>query len=234
MISKLTAFFIHLGISLAIALLAMLLVFFIWYPAPLHTALGVTKIFLLLLLIDVVLGPILTFIVYKKGKRTLVMDLTVIAALQLAALTYGLWTVAEGRPAWLVFGGNHFELVRKVDIEPHDLSREPSWWGPEWVSIQEPLKLNHSLFSSNTDSNQSLYRQPKNYRELSQDKNRIKRRALPISLLEENNNKDKLDAVLKKWPIADGWLPLQGKEQNMVVLIHKDTADVLAIVDLRP
>ena len=186
--NKLTAFAIHLGISFVIALLAVGLVFFVWYPAPLHTALGVTKIFLLLLLIDVVLGPILTFIVYKKGKRTLVMDLTVIAVLQFAALFYGLWVVAEGRPAWLVFGGNHFELVRKVDIEPRDLTRQPSWWGPEWVSIQEPLKLNHSLFSSTIDSNQSLYRQPKNYRELSLDSNRIKNRALPLSLLERSNS----------------------------------------------
>src|SRR5699024_10363140 len=113
--NKLTAFAIHLGISFVIALLAVGLVFFVWYPAPLHTALGVSKICLVLLLIDVVLGPIRTVIVYKKGKRALGMDLTVIAALQLAALTYGLWTVAEGRPAWLVFGGNHFELVRKVD-----------------------------------------------------------------------------------------------------------------------
>ena len=232
--NKLTAFAIHLGISFVIALLAVGLVFFVWYPAPLHTALGVTKIFLLLLLIDVVLGPILTFIVYKKGKRTLVMDLTVIAVLQFAALFYGLWVVAEGRPAWLVFGGNHFELVRKVDIEPRDLTRQPSWWGPEWVSIQEPLKLNHSLFSSTIDSNQSLYRQPKNYRELSLDSNRIKNRALPLSLLERSNSTKAVNTLLNRWPKADSWLPLQSKEQNMVVLINKDTAAIVAIVDLRP
>lgn len=232
--NKLTAFAIHLGISFVIALLAVGLVFFVWYPAPLHTALGVTKIFLLLLLIDVVLGPILTFIVYKKGKRTLVMDLTVIAVLQFAALFYGLWVVAEGRPAWLVFGGNHFELVRKVDIEPRDLTRQPSWWGPEWVSIQEPLKLNHSLFSSTIDSNQSLYRQPKNYRELSLDSNRIKNRALPLSLLERSNSTKAINTLLNRWQKADSWLPLQGKEQNMVVLINKDTAAIVAIVDLRP
>lgn len=232
--NKFKAFAVHLGISLVIALLAVVLVFFVWYPAPLHKALGVTEIFLLLLLIDVVLGPLLTLIVYKKGKRTLVMDLAVIAALQLAALTYGLWTVAEGRPAWLVFGGNHFELVRKADIEPRDLVREPSFQGPEWVSIQEPLKLNHSLFSSKLDSNQNLYRQPKNYRALHLDKDRIKRRALPLSMLEKNNLSTAVEKVLQKWPAADGWFPLNSKGQGMVVLLRKDTAEVLAIVDLRP
>lgn len=232
--NKLTAFAIHLGISFVIALLAVGLVFFVWYPAPLHTALGVTQIFLLLLLIDVVLGPVLTFIIYKQGKRTLVMDLAVIAALQLAALTYGLWTVAEGRPAWLVFGGNHFELVRKVDIDPQNFTRQPSWFGPEWVSIQEPLKLNHSLFTSSINSNQSLYRQPKNYRALSNDSERIKKRALPLSILEKSNPTDAVNAVLRKWPDADGWFALQGKVKSMVVLVHKDSSKVLAIVDLRP
>lgn len=232
--NKLRAFAIHLGISFVIALLAVGLVFFVWYPAPLHTALGVTQIFLLLLLIDVVLGPLLTLLVYKKGKRTLVMDLTVIAVLQLAALSYGLWAVAEGRPAWLVFGGNHFELVRKVDIDPQDLTRQPSWLGPEWVSVQEPLKLNHSLFSSNINSNQSLYRQPKNYRSLSNDSERIKRRALPLNMLERNNPTDAVNAVLSKWPDADGWFALQGKAKSMVVLVHKDSSKALAIVDLRP
>lgn len=232
--NKLKAFAIHLGISFVIALLSVALVFFVWYPAPLHKALGVTGIFLLLLVIDVILGPVLTFVVYKKGKRTLVMDLAVIALLQVAALSYGLWTVAEGRPAWLVFGGNHFELVRKIDIDPHELTREPSWWGPEWVSVREPLTLNRSLFSSNTaGSNQSLYRQPANYRALELESNRIRQRALPLSLLERSNPAEQVEAVLSQWPTADGWFVLQGKEQSMVVLVNRETAKVLAVVDLR-
>jgi len=102
---RLKAFAIHLAISALIALAVIGLVFFIWYPAPLHTATGVTQIFLLLLTVDVVLGPLLTLIVYKTGKKTLIMDLTVIALLQLSALAYGVWTVAEDRSAWLSLNG---------------------------------------------------------------------------------------------------------------------------------
>ncbi|WP_313056119.1 hypothetical protein [Pseudomonas lopnurensis] len=92
--ARIKAFLMHLAVSAVIALLAVLLVFHIWYPAPLHEALGVTHIFLLLLLADVILGPLLTLVVFKIGKKTLIMDLAVIACLQLAALAYGLWTVA--------------------------------------------------------------------------------------------------------------------------------------------
>ena len=64
------------------------------------------------------------------------MDLTVIALLQLSALGYGLWTVAEGRPAWLVYGANRFELVRTLDIDErntgtHATYAKPSWFGPQ-------------------------------------------------------------------------------------------------------
>lgn len=110
--ARIKAFAWHLGCSLLIASAALVLVFAVWYPAPLHVALGVTSVFLLVLLVDVVIGPFLTLLVYKQGKKTLLFDMAVIIALQLSALLYGLWTVAEGRPVWLVFNVDRFDLVQ--------------------------------------------------------------------------------------------------------------------------
>lgn len=130
------AFTLHLAISVLIALAVIGLVFFIWYPAPLASAAGATHIFLMLLAIDIILGPSLTLLVYKPGKKTLVMDLTVIALLQLSALVYGLHTVADGRPAWLVFAKDRFEMVRVPDIDERKLDealsdyRTPMVWPP--------------------------------------------------------------------------------------------------------
>ena len=61
-------FLTHLSISFLIALLVNGLVFFIWYPSPLATAVGVTHIFLMLLVIDVILGPFLGLLVYKEAQ----------------------------------------------------------------------------------------------------------------------------------------------------------------------
>jgi len=70
--SKRIQFFLgHLAISIAIALFFIALVFFVWYPAPLAKAVGVTQIFLMLIAIDVIIGPFLTLLVYKEGKKTL-------------------------------------------------------------------------------------------------------------------------------------------------------------------
>src|SRR5690606_22701846 len=121
--TRLKAFFIHLLLSVLVALASLFWVFTIWYPALLHQALAVTHILLLLVIVAMTLGPLLTLVVYKPGKPTLFFDLTVIAALQLSALAYGLWTVAEGRPAWLVFNVDRFDVVQVVDIDTRHLEQ---------------------------------------------------------------------------------------------------------------
>ena len=78
-LSKRQKFFLgHLGLSLSLALIILMWVFFCWYPSPLAKAVGVTHIFLMMLAIDVIVGPVLGFIVYKEGKKTLKFDLSVI------------------------------------------------------------------------------------------------------------------------------------------------------------
>lgn len=239
--ARLNAFLIHLMISTCIAAAVITVVFFVWYPAPLHTAAGVTKIFLLLLAVDVVLGPLLTLIVYKAGKKTLIMDLTVIALLQLSALGYGVWTVADGRPAWLVFGGDRFELVRIPDIDQrnigtHALYSSPAWTGPRWVGADLPfiLEQRNDIIFESVGGGFDIYQRPNLYRPLQEMKAGIQKHAQELSLLNEFNADSDVQNAVKKYPSATAWLPLRAKDQNMVVLINKETAQVIAIVDLKP
>lgn len=111
MSKKLNFFCGHFLISLIVALLIIGLVFFVWYPAPLATATGVTKIFLLMLIIDVTLGPLLGLLIYKEGKKTLKMDLSVVILIQVAALCYGVYTIAQARPVWIAFNSDKFERL---------------------------------------------------------------------------------------------------------------------------
>lgn len=239
---RLKAFTIHLVISTLIALIVIGLIFFIWYPTPLHSAVGVTQISLILLAVDVVLGPLLTLLVYKVGKKTLVMDLTVIALLQLGALSYGLWTVAEGRPAWLVFVVDRFELVRVLDIDERKLEqadtfyRQPSLLGPRWVAAVNPSDSDerNELTVESVFGSADLAQRPNLYQPLSSQKATIQQRVLTLSALPESNPAKQIKSILAQHPKADSWLPLSANNQDMVVLMHKDTAKVIAIVDLRP
>ncbi len=60
---KSKAFFIHLSFSIVLVLAAYLIVQMLWYPSPLFKATDASKIFVIILVVDLILGPLLTFIV---------------------------------------------------------------------------------------------------------------------------------------------------------------------------
>jgi hypothetical protein len=238
---RVRAFLLHLIGSAAIALIVMTLVFKAWYPAPLHTALGVTHIFLLLLSVDVVLGPLLTLIVFKVGKKTLVFDLAVIFLLQLSALGYGVWTVAEGRPAWLVFNVDRFDVVQAVDIDGRKLEearadfKTPALFGPRWVGAMRPQDSSQreTIMFESILYGSDIAQRPNLYRPLNEFVSQIKQKALPLSGLNKFNKISDVEAVLAQWPSAKSWLPLKARAKPMAVLLDMN-AEVVAIVDLHP
>lgn len=232
----------HLFISFLIASLVIVLVFFIWYPSPLATAVGVTHIFLMLLAIDVIVGPLLGLLVYKEGKKTLKFDLGVIIVLQISALCYGVFSIEQGRPAWLVYNVDRFELVRKNELVDTNIQQaqpqfqKPSWFKPQYVATEfakDTQKRNDEMFAE-VFSGISIAQRPERYVELTQAKTQIQQRALPLAELEQYNSKVAVEKTLAKYPNADAWLPLKANAVDMVVLVNKESASIIKIVDLRP
>lgn len=119
---------IHLGISLCIVALAAVLVFGVWYPYPYREISGGRALFLLVAGVDVVMGPLITLIIFNRAKprRELITDITVVGLLQVAALSYGLWTVFVARPVHLVFEYNRMSVVHAVDVDARLLARAPA------------------------------------------------------------------------------------------------------------
>jgi hypothetical protein len=63
--------------------------FFVWYPPPYFEVDGGWRILRILAGVDVVVGPLLTLILFKPGKPGLKFDMTCIALMQIGALVYG-------------------------------------------------------------------------------------------------------------------------------------------------
>ena len=99
----------------------------VWYPRPLFEAAGGDRLIFILMAVDVTLGPLITLIIFKAGKRGLKFDLAVIASLQLAALVYGMHTVYLARPVYLVFTKDRFDLVSAADLDDRDLQMHPQY-----------------------------------------------------------------------------------------------------------
>lgn len=232
----------HLLLSFLIALFVIGLVFFIWYPSPLATAVGVTHIFLMLLVIDVILGPLLGLLVYKEGKKTLKFDLSVIILIQITALCYGVFSIEQGRPVWLVYNVDRFELVRKNELVDTNIQQakpqfqKPSWFKPQYVATEfakDIQQRNDEMFAE-VLGGISIAQRPERYVELTQAKNQIQQRALPLVELQQYNPKADVEKTLAKYPKANAWLPLKANAIDMVVLVNKESASIIKIVDLRP
>jgi hypothetical protein len=114
---------LHLLISVAIALAVLALLLFVWYPGPMFEAAGGSGLLFILVGVDVVLGPLITLIVFKVGKRGLKLDLAVIGAVQLAALVYGTHIMYLARPAFIVFVKDQFQVSTAVELEPAELEK---------------------------------------------------------------------------------------------------------------
>lgn len=125
---RLRASTIHLGISLLIGALAGLLVFGLWYPYPYRDTSGGRELFLIVVAVDVILGPLITLTVFNRNKprNELVRDLTTVGLIQLAALAYGIWTVFVARPVHLVFEYDRFRVVHAIEVPDELLSQAPA------------------------------------------------------------------------------------------------------------
>jgi len=241
MSKRLKFFLIHLSISLIIVLSVIGLVFFVWYPTPLVTAVGVTQIFLMMLSIDMIVGPLLGLLVYKEGKKTLKFDLSIIIAIQISALCYGLYSIEQGRPAWLVYNVDRFELVRKNEIVDQNINQankqfqQPSWLKPQFVATEfskNTQQRNDDIFAE-VLGGISLAQRPERYVDFAQAKKQMQQRAQKIELLQQYNNKTKVEKILAKYPQATAFLPMKANAVDMTVLIDIK-GQVVKIVDLRP
>ena len=122
------AFAVHMAISLVIFFILLVCITQYWYPGILFDTGNGWKAIGMIVGIDLVLGPLLTLIVFNHNKSSLKFDLAIIALVQTAALVYGAWTIHQTRPVALAFVNNHFitifaesELGKKAALKIKEL-----------------------------------------------------------------------------------------------------------------
>lgn len=231
----------HLAVSVFVAICAAYIVFMFWYPYPLNTAVGVTHIFLMMLGIDMVLGPFFSWLVYKEGKKTLKFDLTIIVLIQVLALGYGMYQIMDGRPAWLVFNVDRFELVKNNEIVIQNKNqvskefRQPSYLQPSFTATEfaKDAKIRTEDMMIELADGISIAQRPERYIPLAKASKDIAKKAQPLLNLNDFNPHQQVEQVLKQYPQAKSYLPMSASVLDMTVLLD-DQAKVIKIVNLRP
>jgi len=144
------AFGLHLAISALIAGTVVALVVVLWYPSPYFAAMGGEVLLRLLIGVDVVIGPLITLIIFDARKPRLKYDLATIAVLQVAALAYGGYVMFDARPVYNVFVGDRFHTVPANSIDQDSLARSAPGFsplpldGPRVVGARKPANAEES------------------------------------------------------------------------------------------
>lgn len=117
------AFSAHFSISLVIFLAIFLVIRFYWFPGV-FVDFGGWQGIRLVIGVDLVLGPLLTLIVFNPAKKSLKWDLLLIALLQIAGLAYGLWAIESQRVVGQILLDDKLFVLNKADYGEAGVSLE--------------------------------------------------------------------------------------------------------------
>jgi len=239
--SRLRAAGIHLGLSAAVAGLCAAVVLGIWYPQPFREISGGKGLFLLMVSVDLVLGPLVTLAVFDRRKpwRELRRDLAIVGLLQLTGLAYGLYTVWEARPVYLVFEVDRFRVVRAIDIDDADLQQAPQGlqtlprFGPGIIMAQPPTDRSDVVKSiERAMAGRDIFVQPKTWRPYADALSAVRRRAKPLADLDRAQpaHHAAIEAAVRAagLPVERiAYLPIIAKQANWVALVYNQDARVV-------
>lgn len=241
------AFAIHFVLTLALAACAAALIFIVWFPDPFQTMVGGTKLFELVVVCDLVLGPLISLVIYDstKSRRELVMDYSVIGAIQLAALIYGVYIVAGTRPVYVAFSQDRIEVVTAREISDRELAaaRNPAyadlpWDGPRFVAVQVPPEDQQDALFQSVAGNEE-HQRPKFFAPYQTALADIRRRAqlVPALAAKFPAAAPLLDTAMRRLPIPAErvrWLPVHHRQGFWTALIDNDDGKPVAYVAFDP
>ncbi|MFK7997558.1 MAG: hypothetical protein AB8B87_25760 [Granulosicoccus sp.] len=202
------AFAIHLTLSLLIfsSLVAVMLVY--WFPGDLFIMDGGWAGLKLVALVDLVLGPALTLILFSPGKPGLKMDMSIIAAIQIAALAYGFYTTHNQRTVAIVYAENEFvtvsaqaneeanQILAKLKSEPKAIPKGGAFHVPLFLNpaSDNPGEYIQSIFQGYPPA----YERSDQYVALTDNHDKLQRGRKTKEVLEESGALDTVQQAVGK------------------------------------
>ena len=242
-VSRWKASAVHLLVSIGVAIATFVAMEMIWYTAPYFQALGGKALLTLLMGVDVVLGPLITLIIFNPKKKSLKLDLASVAIIQIAALAYGVSVIFHARPAYTVFAQDSFYVVPANEIDDEQLAKvvNPQFktlplMGPRFVAADEPTNDEEKeLVTIANALGMGVQNLPQHYVPYADRASVVLAKAKNLSSLKSTN--PEIAAYLQ--PYLDQYsiqtenvaiLPVHAKNEQLTALIDNKTAGVVRVV----
>jgi hypothetical protein len=234
------AFSIHLIASASVLTLILAGLYLGWYRWPGWYLSDVSTVVAVMIGVDVVLGPTLTFIIANNNKprRELTRDLAVIVVVQLCALSYGSTSLWHGRPIYYAYSEGFLQLVQAYDISADEmrLGREqnpslaPSWYSlPRWVwaPLPEDNDTQQKILASAVTGGDDVISLPRYYKRWQDGASSLKSQLKKVDELRYFSKRDK--DVLKKKMKEAGF----ADDQPDTMVFTGRSAPLLAVFDAK-
>ena len=219
-------------------------VFFKWFPFPYYLIINALKIYFILFFCALILGPGLICVVSnaKKKKKLLIMDYFFIFILQVGVIAYGTQLLIQGRPIFLVYVVDRFEIVTAADINKEDFEGNERvnkiWQGPVAVfaEIPEDAKERIPLLLRSLGGRDIQYF-PKYYKNILDKKEIIVKKLAVINISEviRNNNYELYLQKIKPHNNDNLILaPVNFKGKFWTVALEKNDMHISSWIDFDP
>lgn len=246
-LSRWKASAIHLAGSALIAATLVVLMLALWYPGPYFNAMGGRTLLLVLVGVDVVIGPLITLVIFDPKKKSLRFDLSVIAALQLSALAFGGFVMFQARPVYNVFVVDRFEIVAANQVDANSLARAAPEFrslpltGPKVIatrSIDDPdqrLRITMNVLRGGSDVS-ALPEFYVPYRDYAANAGA---RAAPLAELQgkrpaQAESIRNFVAASGRKPGDIGYLPMKARNRDAAVVVDVATGAILGFLPVDP
>jgi hypothetical protein len=224
---RLTPFALHLLASASALALVLGGLYLGWYRWPGWYLSSVLHVVGIVVMVDLVIGPLLTLIVAhpQKPRRVLARDVAVIVTVQLAALLYGTVTLWSGRPLYYAFSVNSLDCVQASDIDASEVAlalRQNPSFAPHWYSLprwiwaplpDDPDEAMHIVNDASFGSGKDVTGMPRYFKPWEQGLPKLRDHLMRLDDIKELNKKEK--QYLHTRLSADG---LALNERNLLIM----------------
>lgn len=231
--TKLKAFSIHFTASALVVCVSLALIWGIWYPTPLFQLLGLSVPLQVLVSVNLALGPALFSLLYRPGRPHLLLRISPILLIQLAALGYGASVAFSERPCYMIYVVDRFEAVACSRIDPKAIAlNEPGASSglvyAEAIMPADPKEMSRLVEEVVLEGKPDIAERPRYWAPFTADTfDQIQSKQTPISELPLNSNETR---------VIDRLITLYGERLILVPLTanYKAVSLIMSRETLRP